>query len=66
MNRISEKFKNIDLGPIKASLIRLGEGNLIFSGWIIISGWLVGKTLIIIFSFRIATSKNKNSDHRVQ
>ena len=66
MNRISETFKNIDLGPIKASLIRLGEGNLIFSGWIIISGWLVGKILIIILSFRIATSKNKNTDHRVK
>ena len=65
MNRIGEKFKNIELGPIKASLIRLGEGNLIFSDWIIISGWLVGKILIIL-SFRIATSKNKNTDHRVK
>ena len=31
----------------------------------IISGWSVGK-IIIILSFRISTSKNKNADHRVK
>ena len=30
--------------------------------WIIL-GWLVGKIIIIILSFRVSTSKNKNIDH---
>ena len=29
-------------------------------------GWLVGKIMIIILSFRVGTSKNKNIDHRVK
>ena len=32
----------------------------------IISGRLVGKTIIIILSFKVGTSKNKNIDHEVQ
>ena len=32
---------------------------------IIISGWLLGKILIMI-SFRVGISKNKNIDHRVK
>ena len=30
-----------------------------------ISGWSVGKTIIIILRFRVGTSKNKNIDYRV-
>ena len=30
-----------------------------------ISGWSVGKTIVIILRFRVGTSKNKNIDYRV-
>ena len=38
-----------------------GEGSLTFN-----SGWSVGKTIIIIVSFMVGTSKNKNIDHQVK
>ena len=48
--------------------VSLGEGNLIFLRAVgrIIMGWLVGKIIMIILSFRVGTSENKNSDTRVK
>ena len=48
--------------------VSLGEGNLIFLRAVgrIIMGWLVGKIIIIILSFRVDISENKNFDTRVK
>ena len=47
--------------------VSLGEGNLIFLRAVgRIMGWLVGKIIMIILSFRVDTSENKNSDTRVK
>lgn len=46
----------------------LGKGNLIFVVQTvvrIILGWLIGKILMIILSFRVVTSKTKNTNHQV-
>ena len=46
----------------------LGKGNLIFIVQTvvrIILGWSIGKILMIILSFRVVTSKTKNTNHQV-
>ena len=51
------------------NMFSLGEGNLIFvvrAVGKIISGRSVAKIIIIILSFGVVTSKNKNIDHRVK